>query len=230
MLTHALDRAATLCEAIATLDFGPAGSACYVVPFSRVRHLSERLACGACFAWTSITLDLTLQPWLESVGEWRGRGFATIVRDDVLRTAADILDVVLHELAHGIEHASAPAASMQLADLPAMLRMPVAELPAEWAGTIQSEPAQGKPWAKHGHRFIRAAAHVCWRARSQGYVTTLKNMHVAGTGYGVSPARSYELALGDEPRDCENESIGEVLKRSAPLPFQQLWTKDTGEA
>src|SRR5262245_59188996 len=94
-----LSRATALCESLAEKDFGPTGRRVYLVPFSRVAHLSDKLSGGCVFGWTGDFVDILLQHWLESQGQWKGRGFCAVLRDDLLPRVKTLEDREVERIA-----------------------------------------------------------------------------------------------------------------------------------
>jgi hypothetical protein len=225
-VAHAIDRATRLARDVAALDFDD--RPIYLLAYSEVKEFAAGLSGGnACLGWTFCTMDLTLRPWLSSQGRWQGRGWAAVLRDDVLRCEADLIDVALHELAHGIEFSSAPAARMPASRLPRLLRVRPRDLPEANDQPDDSRPDRCRAdLHHHGIRFIRTALHVAWRSRQAGWRPSLSMMNVAGRAYELRPGRDYQDALGDEPREREAEPIQSILRDAPPPPFERLWQSD----
>jgi hypothetical protein len=207
----------------------------------------------ACIAYTGAALDLKLQPRLEALGRWSGRGFATIfpqfeqyvqqmsslVSNAVERSsgghllpdtfAGDLVERIvwsttLHEFSHHVEH----LLEWHLTAIPGTSQ---SEWVAEPTDQVYAKfPRNNQPpwlWpGYHGDRFVRAAAHVFHRAARFGIDDEEFAYSFAGDRYGLSPASAYAQALADEVQAHSGEPISLILESPPPEAFQQLWRAD----
>ncbi len=220
------DRVAELCRVVAPHDL--AARAIYVIPYSSLADEHPRLAGGCCCGWTLPYLDVLLRPVLADRGLWRGRGFACIIRDDRLINESAALATALHELSHGVGW-QAPAATAPADEVDRLLCVPLNEFTDDWLPSTKRKDKPA-PWHAHADRFIRAAIHVAYRASQLGHHTLPADLQVAGRFYGLSHARRYALALGDEPRELAELPIRSILDSPAPAAFDRLWADDTAPA
>lgn len=209
---RAIDRAADLCERIAAADFAPRGRLVRLLPFSTARKWSPKLANGVCRGWTCCLLDIVLADQLQLP---RGqRAFVAILRDDQLQNEAGLIDVALHELAHDLEFLNIPAATDRPANLGGLATLSIDNLPANFA-TNEPRPTDSAGDA-HSLRFIRAAAHVAYRARAAGWQTSAAAIH--------SCRPRLVQSLGDEPRERAAEPITAILDSPPPQAFSKIWS------
>ena len=196
--------------------------------------LRDYLAVGDhAAAHTNPFADLVARPYLESIGEWRGRGFAGVFKP---AHPWNFLATVLHELAHFL---STPKRICELSEIPAtndskMLRFD----PKNNAIEINHEKFRAQlvsradpareipPWADHGLLFIRALAHLCFRARQFVKFLALDQMYYA-KHYGLSDAYIYWLLLEDECAANAEIPVREALAKPAPSFAVHLFARDT---
>jgi hypothetical protein len=232
MLTSTENAAAAseLCRLCAPEDL--LDLAAYVVPFSEARRFDERLRLGRSSGWYLTGLDMMLRPWLRDRGEWRGRGFCCIWRDDEWPGDVAAAGIALHEFAHWLEDELLMATvAEEIFDL-ALPGFGIAELPQKFA--VAEYDAQGEQsaaaacaWEKHGLRFIRAALHLHHRAQRLGIHIPLRLLNVAGLRYGLSPAGYYAIALGEEIRREAGAPLRPLLNTEPPAAAARLFALDT---
>lgn len=191
----------------------------YLVDDAGAGQVSPLLRCGSSRAWTSMTLDLQLHPLLVHRMLWRGRGFASVVRLDGIKTAAELLGSVLHEAAH---YFSNPAPKEVSETRAVEVHRTLLDMVAEQA----SKPAAQKPrWYSHEVEFLRAAAHLAYRARHSVKPTDL---NFARPYYGAKLDESkvmnmlyHEIVLN------EKNPIREVLATDPPKWLVDAWNSAT---
>jgi len=212
--------AKALCRLVAAQDLGPLPL--YIVPQSR---LPPELGGGSVAnGYTASRLDLHLRDFIP---DYRGRGPCMVVGDRNLwaRDADDFLysfqATSLHELAH-------------LLLRPWYFCEPVNASPEalhrearKVADMVATEPPEDglPPFMGHESQFIRTALHLQHRAAKVG-VWIAPNDLCAGRQYGLSHARRYQLALGDEPQRLADKPIMRIVATEAPIEFTELWVSD----
>lgn len=87
-------------------------------------------------------------------------------------------------------------------------------------------PPRPEPWAGHGHEFIRRALHLWWRADQAGCKIPLSILG-CGRAYGLSHAREYLRALGNEPARMHDATFAEIEATPPPAEFVELFESDT---
>lgn len=220
MIDSLIVRAEHLCRAIATLDL--AGWPLYIVPQSR---LPDELGGKAvCDGFTCPRLDLYLR---EVIGPaWQGRGPCMVIGDtgfeplDALDAQCHLLAVVLHELAHILER---PADADEDVDRAKLIFESLCVGHAVSQETLPDKTAP--PFHGHGLRFIRAALHLQYRAKTTGVLVPLSG-YCAGRQYGLSHPNRYRQALGKEPARLAGRPIRDILRASYPRAFRRLWAAD----
>jgi hypothetical protein len=129
-----------------TLDSGPAFR-------TRYAYGDDVLAFTAC------AIDLDLQPRLQSLGLWRGRGFVIVVPDlfrlTLLRTA-DQLGVLLHEFAHCLDMEPRWQAAGENRRFIEAIRKIDPDMIARIDAELARRPRTG---ARHGHRLTTPQTH-----------------------------------------------------------------------
>ena len=94
--------------------------------------------------------------------------------------------------------------------------------------TIMATPDDSKealPFRSHEINFLRVALNLRYRAEIAGIIIAPNDL-CAGRRYGVSHARRYEVALGDEPKEMVTKSILDIIASTPPDAFSQLWEDD----
>lgn len=171
------------------------------------------------YADTSYSLGAPLvRDSLIASNQWRGPG-PTIVYIN-----PPTLGVTMHELAH----------MLPLKDEYPEDREPTAgnrrfeaKAAAAWAsGAIEPiDPRQ--PWFGHEADWIRYTFHVWWRATNlHGFRVHPVKLCVAGKRYGLSHARGYLEALGDEPKRLQASTFKEIQAIEPPAEFSELFEQD----
>lgn len=85
-----------------------AAAAVYVIPATaenRSRLPSAPDHFGHVHGWTANNLDEQCRPYLESTGQWHGRGYAAIVNHRPALDSPAFVATVVHEASHWAEHA-----------------------------------------------------------------------------------------------------------------------------
>jgi hypothetical protein len=219
-------RAEAFCRRLAPLDLGD--TPIYIVLQTRVP--AEFGGTADCDGFTTPSLDLYMKDVIGPA--WRGRGACMVINDLDFTETMDPADiesaltgVALHELAHILER-PAPYRDRQGAD-PARIQFEALCLGASVAHEQMpaTQLAVTPPYEGHGHRFIRAALHLRYRAEVAGMLVPMF-FFCAGTYYGLSHPNRYREALGDEPDRLAGLSIREILATPYPKAFWRLWTTD----
>jgi len=223
MLTanEAYQRPITMCRTLAGRDL--AGLPIYVVPQTLLPD--ELGGLSVCGGYTASRLDLHLR---DHIPGYRGRGPCMVINDNLIRAARAREDfdyyfcaAVLHELTHVLMR-------------PWIYREPVTASPdairreaRQVARMVATEtPEDGRlPFHGHGTQFIRIALHLRHRAATWG-AWFAPNDLCAGRRYGLSDARRYQVALGDEPARMAKMTIAQIVATEAPPEFAQLWADD----
>jgi len=215
-------RAEALCRRIAPLDLG--NVPLYIVPQSRLP--TSRFGKSQCDGYTTGSLDLYCRKTIGAA--WRGRGPCMVLNDAEL-IGPNLLDAELffhitavHELAHILERPALYHERPRTA--PTAFGKEAANVARQVAADA---PAIVKvvPFLGHGLRFIRAALHLCHRAKAAG-VEFGPSWICGGSGYGLSHAVCYRKVLGDEPRRLIDTRIIDILRSPPPKAFYRLWAAD----
>jgi hypothetical protein len=208
-------RGERLCRNLAPIDL--AGVPLYIVPQSRIGGTST------CDGYTALSLDLHLREYID---DYCGRGPCMVVNDmalvehDPAGLEPAFLVVVVHELAHILERRCLFYERTETAD-------DIAEEAKQIQRAVSSEAfdADVAFW-HHGHRFIRIALHLAYRASRFG-VPTAPGSLCAGRRYEQSHACQYSATLGREPKRLMRVSFRTLERIPPPDNFQSLWTTDT---
>jgi hypothetical protein len=185
--------------------------------------------------YTGTLLDLGLQADLERLGRWRGRGPAMVV--DVRGLAreahtvgdrarcrdwftAAVRGVVLHELAHVAE-------SIHLADV----TVSDFDAGAERTQVVAAfrdpyPPASAPPWRGHGLRFVRALAHLHYRA-CELRLGCAPELAFDSAAYRLSMLHGCRARLRDELEGCHGATLVSILATEPPARFAELFRSDT---
>jgi hypothetical protein len=181
-------------------------------------------------------LDIHLREWLTSRGEWHGRGFAIVIDDDKLRATVSpqfhdqaILATAIHELGHALdvdaidlaEPADAKVCCAALTVSAAMWDQMLLKESSSAADLASRVPA----WFTHEAEWIRATAHLAWRAKRQGLPIGLFCL-ADFARYELSSADDYAAALEPEFQPSGNCSLIELRKQQPPAAFVDLWRSD----
>lgn len=176
----------------------------------------------ACSAYCPLVVNPLLEKHLQAIGEWRGPGEMLVFVDEP-RSLELALPIVLHELSHCLPkrpaiHEPEPTPELLQANFRAYQKM-----------AVTMRDATRPPWHGHGLSFIRTAIHVCFRAvwHRRHPLLDLESMTVAGGTYGLSPARYYKQALGDEPASMLGSTFADILSTPPPETFTMLFQDDT---
>jgi hypothetical protein len=132
---------------------------------------------------------------------------------------ADLLGVILHELAHWLTFAG--RVSRFDGDLPTLSRL-ASQAIAEVYALEASNPTHRPEWYGHELPFVRAACHLAHRA---GQVCDVKAWHLRFSQpyySGLFEERWLDL-LCDELQDRSGEPIKSILRSRPPKPFTALF-------
>jgi hypothetical protein len=181
-------------------------------------------------------LDLILQPVLERLGRWRGRGPAMVLDPQTIAASAQhrprasrrrafrpsVMGIVLHELAHilsiGPDEADPPVELIA-----AGRSLLVAELNGIKGPT--NGPGAAIPWRWHEWSFIRTVLHLAHRAALLGIKLMPADVFDA-SDYGLSSTWRYLAALGDEPGRLVDRDFAMISMIPPPSVFVELWEAD----
>lgn len=176
--------------------------------------------------------DDHLQQLLIDQGEWRGPAPIIVFAFDAIRDDAERLGVpfdefvrgvAVHELAHC--RSWAPPAEEYAEPEPEAVESTAADY-IDFAIRDPAPPEDQPLWAEdHGLMFTRVALHLHARAAAAGYAVAIGWL-VAGDEYGLSPARCYAEALGDEPKRLAGAPLADIIRARAPVAFTNLFAKD----
>lgn len=206
----------------------------YLLP---VNELPEWIALRANYpqagcSFTAPFLDLLTKELLQKRGEWCGRGFAAVLQPpEEFHHAIHFLSVCVHEASHFacLSQGARCVSEETLFDTAPEVKHFLT--PEVWAANRREAettqiPAQREPWADHGEKFLRANAHLIYRAHRLG--VRLSEGLAAGHHYGLrSHARVYARALGVELVERAGEPLDAILKSEAPGSFSRLWLTET---
>jgi len=174
---------------------------------------------------------------LRDRGEWDGRYPAIFLNVDFIESdVAAVVDndhalgssiteqwtlaTYCHELAHVIDHEDMRAVP------PMMLPHAGAILRATLTAPVDKRPPVAVPWRDHGFRWLRASLHLAERIERMTGVTIPLSRVAHLEGYGLSGIYSYAAALGNEPEECLDLPLTDVLATAAPAGFIDLWRAD----
>lgn len=233
-LREIIDHAAAIAQSLAPLDID-ANFPLYVVTRHDLQRAGLNFPAREVMGITGPCMDQIVLP---AIGDrWHGRGLGVVLDERELlgdtrwndgfgqtrrhwieSFAARVLDITLHELAHGLADGYRGL----------LERSTISE--ADAAGErsrLLGEPASiGRPpWHLHGPRFIRALIHLEHRAKRAGHRVGLYTMARFST-YALSPAWMYREALGDEPRRMVDRSFVEINAEAMPASFVRLFNSD----
>ena len=215
--------AAQLIREIAPHDV--ADRALYLVDFADLQavHNFAAIDFQDTLAFTHRRCDLMLRTWLESIGQWQGRGFAAVVRRDQFGSLPDLLGCVLHEFSHALDHGlktSDDDPDNVLAKLPPHAAMKLSRL------VMESISERVPPWFKHEERFIRASCHLAYRAGQ--VLECVKPSHLKfASHYHRQPYHeaAWMTALASEL--TSDQPIRSILATPAPAAFTERWRDAT---
>ena len=194
-----------------------AGVPLYIVPQSRIGGKST------CDGYTALSLDLHLR---EHIADYRGRGPCMVVNDVALAELEPsdfehaFLVVVVHELAHILERCCLYYERSESAGV-------ITDEAKQIQRAVSSEAFDADiAFWHHGHRFIRIALHLAYRAGQYGLPIALGSL-CAGRRYEQSHACQYAALLGREPRRYLRASFRDLNRVPPPEAYRRLWTADT---
>lgn len=180
---------------------------------------------GRAAGATSPSLDLALQPWLESRGEWAGRKPVIWIDDLAIRNATAtneeqlaLAAVAIHEAAHVAEH------RQTLRSYPEAVRNAVVKIAAY--SEARQHHASTPPFFQHGWKFVRICSHLRQRARAVG-VDVPGHWVFDGDVYELPSLNQFDSTLlgGLEARDLAAEPIEKINTFRPPRAFEELWQR-----
>lgn len=189
-----------------------------------------------CYGMTGAGMALTLQPFLESCGRWRGAkdAFACIMATDRYRQClphdapltliqealrAKFAGILLHEFAHYVEFRNVLRIVRELGVEPgAFDPLPEKEITCP---PDDADKREIEPWRHHAWTFIRAGLHLAHRANVPAYALALTGKH-----YETSPVQSYESLAADEVEQRQDEPLSTILADPPPPGFCELFDAD----
>lgn len=233
---EAISIAAGILREVAPIDL--AEKPIYRYEFAELAGSGLKITTGACAGFTSPLLDVQLEGWLSSRGQFDGRGFFVVIDSDSIiadcqKSGALLSDVVtavfLHELGHWIEgrRYSLPA----IDELPAKMARRIDplnpdDLDAEFAEQKLLE--QTTPWLGHEWEFVLVCCHLEIRARLHAPPGVNLNFRYAGSHYGLSPKAKYLETVRDEAYDRRDDSLFAILDDGPNSAFARLYLTDMG--
>ena len=164
--------------------------------------------------------DLKAQSTIESLGLWCGRGVCIHVRDDFAAWSQRCqFGTLLHELAHGIEHLIQPDA----------LATELTPIAREWLETGESKMLADAGIdrndlirSQHGADFVRYAAHLHVRARSEMHIVAADLQFLHGA-YSLSPERYDAVTEALRHELARSRNLNLLRLREAPAAFLALF-------
>jgi len=169
--------------------------------------------------FTGPLLDIELAHQLDQRGRWRGAGFAAALYvDRIGNRFADLLGVVLHELAHWLTFADRVSRfDGDLATLSSLASQAIAEVYALEA----TNPTHHPEWYGHELPFVRAACHLAHRA---GQVCDVKPWHLrfSESYYNGLREEYWMTVFSDELRAAETKPIKRIVRSRPPKQAQAL--------
>lgn len=176
---------------------------------------------------TGLSLDLMLQPWLESRGEWIGRRPAIWIDDVAIgasaaKFAADkrlaVAAVAVHEASH------VAAGRWQQRYYSPGVRDAAVELAAYAEATRHR--ASVPPFYQHGWQFVRLCVHARHRARMAGCDVPGSWVFDGGV-YELPSFEQFEYSLlgGAECEHLAAEPIDAINSFRPPKAFEELWQR-----
>lgn len=178
-------------------------------------------------AITGPMVDIDIKDHLEAIGQWLGRGFATVVFPENLESRSfreEFLSVVLHESVHCLQ---AMGLSAPKSPIPDIDRAAMKAVRASLAGQRGVDDVQLPAWCPwHGADFIRASLHMEYRASAAGFPVRLGVMGVAGETYGLDDVFRYSDVLRDELWERGHEPLLDVLNDEPPSEFIEFFGHD----
>ena len=170
-------------------------------------------------AWYCAIGDLRLKPQLQTRGQWAGRGPLLCVSQQWLYgTQTQRQGLLLHELAHAIEH---PFWRTAEEDLRPIVKILIGEI-----GTAIIEakagpaPESGTTLESHGQAFVRSGLHLRWRAR---FSVDPWDMRLADDCYQLKPDRFLPAIKALMPELESGGNLFEILRTEAPAAFSKLF-------
>jgi hypothetical protein len=173
-------------------------------------------------AYTAVATDLELQPHLEAIGQWCGRGLAMVVDIDGVRED-HLAGLIIHEAGHWLT-GPLPSGLVAVRSLCTTAGWQAdTESLADFLATVPQLPAT-TAWADHGSDFIRAALHL-WSRWQPAF--PLDVLPVAGGQYDLSPLWLYYFKCDTELAQHRSGSIRDILATPEPAGFAALSRLDT---
>ncbi|WP_437201986.1 hypothetical protein [Planctomicrobium sp. SH664] len=226
------------------LDF-PSTLPVYVVSDVDCRHRMGMTFQPGLWGWTGPDQDLGLKSLLQADGDWRGRGFGTVIVESAFLEYGSahryyaLLNLTFHEAGHFITY---PAQRTETHDLDptetpsviAAVENPlISSLTAEQRAMIWSaveaaqraaDPEFSSKQRGHGPTFLRVMAHVSHRMTAAG-LPAMDSL-LTRSSEPWTCFQTYWSALGDEPVRLVDLSIREILTLGPPTAFSELAAAD----
>ncbi len=164
--------------------------------------------------------DLAAQSTLESLELWQGRGIAITLRDDFsewsLRCQCGSL---LHEAAHGLEHLIQPDA----------LATELSPIAREWLETGEARMLADAGINRndlireqHGADFVRYAAHLHVRGRSEMHLTASDLQFLHGA-YSLGPEKYDDVVSSLASELVMSRNLNLLRLKDPPDEFAKLF-------
>lgn len=169
--------------------------------------------------YTHSMLDLLHWSRLERRGEWRGRGFATVIAADVPIGAK--IAYSAHELGHWLSERIKPRhRAMQTASADVVRN--------RWEVDLTATPTVAPGQAQHEFHdldFCRVCCHLVYRLRRAGFNVWPSGLGIAGNVLDpVYYGNQLYYAFRREYRD-DTSSIAETLLTPAPTEALEIWNQ-----
>ena len=129
----------------------------------------------------------------------------------------------MHEAAHFIDGPLGMAVNDPIA-----ANRDVQQLLVTLAAQVEPDDSEPLPWAQHGQKFVRAAAHLAYRVGSFAQQITPDDLRFGERYYGPEFTECEWIdSLSDELERSTNKPLRAVLKTPAPAEFKAAWNRAT---
>ena len=189
----------------------------------------ERLRHEGFLARTGCNLDLQLRPHLEALGQWSGRGFASVFRMDLIPSGwRHLAGVALHEYAHFLD---------VLKDCEILYKQrqpvrPMSDAEREWTDVynavfdhlVRSGKAEENVPSWHGHdmHFVRACCHLWYRANREFASIAPEHLLFVRKYHGCFGSENIAIECCQDELDSELP-IAQILRSDPPDRLVRYW-------
>ena len=183
--------------------------------------------------FTCIVFSDRFRGFLESRGEWRGRGFVAVLDVGRLETPMQVEGLALHEYLHDVLDRpiidKIRAGDADPATIGALLRLADPDFPMRPPG-LDLYPDDWRLWHHHPGDFIRPCIHAADRAgRRLGWLGDAADVWECDTssdGRCLAGIHYYAEQLGNEPRRLADVPLAELPAIRPPAAFQRYAAED----